>query len=224
MQREPVKMCTLAALALVTAGSVGCSYVGRDEFDSSIAQVRREVRDGDESLSRGMNGRMDGVETRMDGMDTRVSSMERDMAALSADFDVMVDRMESAMRFNTPIFFAVDEAGLRDEDQRMLDRFSNIVHDYYPTAVITVEGFTDPSGSSSYNLRLGQRRAESVKDYLVTYGQLVPDQVRTVSYGEDTSRLVTRSSGDQGWQNRRVVLVIDHSEAFTDRVAASHPQ
>lgn len=224
MLRNPVKVLTLATLAVVTGGSVACSHVGQDEFDSTIAQVRRESRDGDESLSRSLNGRIDGVDARVDAVDGRVASMERDMVALSADFDVMVDRMETALRFNTPIFFAVDDAGLRDEDQLMLDRFSNIVHDYYPTAVITVEGFTDSSGSATHNRRLGQRRAESVKDYLVTYGQMTPDRVRTVSYGEDANRLVTDASGEPGWQNRRVVLVIDHSETFGGAVASSYPQ
>lgn len=224
MQRDPVKTLTLTALALVAGGPIACSHVGQDEFDSTIAQVRREVRDGDDALARTVNGRLDGVDARVDGLDGRVASMERDVAALSADFDVMVERMESAMRFNTPIFFALDDAGLRDEDQRMLDRFSNIVHDYYPAAVITVEGFTDPSGSTDYNLRLGQRRAEAVKDYLVTYGQLGPDRIRTVSYGEDANRLLTAASGDQGWQNRRVVLVIDHGDAYGGLVASTPQQ
>ena len=225
MLRDPVKKLTLAALAVVTVGTLACSHVGRDEFESTIAQVQRESREGDEALSRNLNGRVDAVDARVDGVDGRVASMERDMIALTADFDVMVDRMETALRFNTPIFFATDDAGLRDEDQQMLDRFSNIVHDYYPMATITVEGFTDPSGSAEYNLRLGQRRAESVKEYLITYGQLSQDQVRTVSYGEDTARLVTESDGDAGWQNRRVVLVIDYTDNYGGIVAStSSPQ
>jgi peptidoglycan-associated lipoprotein len=225
MLRDPVKMLTLSALVVVTGGTLACSHVGQDEFDSTIAQVRRESREGDEALSRSLNGRIDNVDARVSAVDGRVASMERDMAALTADFDVMVDRMETAMRFNTPIFFATDDSGLRDEDQIMLDRFSAIVHDYYPSSVITVEGFTDPSGSAAYNLQLGQRRAESVKEYLVTYGQLSGEQVRTVSYGEDSDRLVTSDGGDAGWENRRVVLVIDYHDTYGGMVAASsYPQ
>ena len=148
MLRDPVKMLTLAALAVITGGSVACSHVGRDEFDSTIAEVRRESREGDEALSRNLNGRIDGVDARVSAVDGRVASMERDLVALTADFDVLGDRMETAMRCNTPIYFASDDSGLRDEDQQMLDRFSHIVHDYYPGATITVEGFTDPSGSA----------------------------------------------------------------------------
>ena len=218
---KPIKVAVLAALA---SGTVACSHVGQDQFDTTIAQVRREVRDGDESLSRSVGSRIDGVDQRVDGVESRMTSLERDVNALAADFDVMVERMETAMRFNTPIFFAFDEASLNAQDQEMLDRFGHIVQDYYPTAIITVEGFTDAAGSPEYNMRLGQRRAESVKDYLVTAGQITPDRVRAVSYGEEMKRLIepaVAGPGDNGWQNRRVVLVIDHSADSAGQVAAS---
>ena len=223
MLRDPLKTLMLGALAVIASGALsGCGHVGQDQFDATIAQVRRESREGDEALSRSLGSRVGAVEDKVTGMDGRVASMERDMNALAADFDVMVDRMETAMRFNTPIFFAYDQAELKVDDQEMLNRFSAIIHDYYPGALITVEGFTDASGSPEYNRRLGQRRADAVKEYLVTYGQLRSDRVRSVSYGEDYSRLIepgVAGPGDAGWQNRRVVLVVDHGEYGLDSVA-----
>jgi peptidoglycan-associated lipoprotein len=88
-----------------------------------------------------------------------------------------------------------------------------VAREYYPDALITVEGFTDPSGSEEYNLRLGQRRAEAVAAYLTEMSDLTGDKLRAVSYGEDTRRLVMPEGwgpGAPGWENRRVVLVIDH--------------
>ena len=65
-----------------------------------------------------------------------------------------------------------------------------------------------------YNLALGKRRAEAVGAYLSNHGGLGSDRVRTVSYGEAADRLVASSAhgpGTEGWENRRVALVIDHS-------------
>jgi peptidoglycan-associated lipoprotein len=222
MRRESrsSKRVTTLALAVVAGGAVACSHVGQDEFDTTIAQVRREVRVGDEGLSRNLGGRVAGLEGR-------VVAMERDFQALSADFDVMVERMDMAMRLKTPIIFGFDEATLQDRYLQLLDRVSNIVHDYYPAALITVEGFTDTAGSPAYNMQLGQRRAEAVKDYLVTNGQIPPDQVRAVSYGEDPQRLVHpdyTGPGDTGWQNRRVVLVVDYDSDGLGGQVAQSPQ
>jgi peptidoglycan-associated lipoprotein len=99
------------------------------------------------------------------------------------------------------------------DDQAVLNRFGSVAREYYPDALITVEGFTDPSGSAEYNLQLGQRRAAAVAGYLVGTAELSEEQVRAISYGEDTRRLVMPEGfgpGAPGWENRRVVLVIDH--------------
>ena len=71
-----------------------------------------------------------------------------------------------------------DEAVIREEDQPLLDRFSGVVSNYFPHALITVEGFTDQFGSREYNMKLGQRRADAVRDYLVDMGGLTPERVR----------------------------------------------
>ncbi|MNC99791.1 Outer membrane porin F precursor [compost metagenome] len=73
-----------------------------------------------------------------------------------------------------------------------------------------MEGFADPAGSTNYNLRLGQRRADAVRDYLVANGGLGAERVRSVSYGEsDDRQLAPGAWGEQGDLNRRVSLVVD---------------
>jgi outer membrane protein OmpA-like peptidoglycan-associated protein len=96
------------------------------------------------------------------------------------------------------------------------------VQQYYPQSKVTIEGFADPAGSNRYNLNLSQRRAKSVRDYLVAQG-LTTDQLSTVGYGE--SRLVTpRAWGDQpgAEMNRRVVFVIE--TASQKSVALAQPE
>ena len=76
-----------------------------------------------------------------------------------------------------------------------------------PTLRVEIEGHTCSIGTAEYNLALGDRRANAVKDYLVSRG-VSADRLRTVSYGEerpkyDNSREETRRL------NRRAALVVN---------------
>jgi peptidoglycan-associated lipoprotein len=99
--------------------------------------------------------------------------------------------------------------------------FARAISSSHSDALITVEGFADPSGSTALNKRLGQRRADAVRDYLVTAG-LPTGQVRAVSYGEDKNRQVRPgATGDAGQDNRRVALVVDYAGPKTSASTAS---
>jgi peptidoglycan-associated lipoprotein len=122
-----------------------------------------------------------------------------------------------------PVHFEFASSALREADRPVLDRFAGVVKEYYPGALVTVEGFTDPAGSAAYNRRLGQRRAEAVREYLGTAGGFTAEQLKAVSYGEARNRQVVpgaKGPGQDGVENRRVALVIDHAAIATDQVAA----
>ena len=74
------------------------------------------------------------------------------------------------LKFNVPVHFDFASSELREADRPVLDRFASVVTEYYPGALVTVEGFADPSGSAAYNMQLGMRRAEAVQEYLATSG------------------------------------------------------
>lgn len=199
---------TAVALA-VTVMVGGCAHVNQEDLDSRLGELRTDMAErmdeGDRETRRALEGRMDDLDARVDGL-------RADLQALEEEFDVTVQELEAALRFDVPVYFGFDEATVADRGREALGRFSQVVEKYYPQAQITVEGFTDPSGSAEYNRRLGMRRAEAVKAHLLDQG-LPGDRVRAVSYGEDTSRLIqpeAQGPGTAGWQNRRVVLVIDH--------------
>jgi peptidoglycan-associated lipoprotein len=71
-------------------------------------------------------------------------------------------------------------------------------------ASVRLEGHTDERGTREYNLALGERRANAVRDYMVANG--VPSyRIETISYGEENP--VAYGSGESNWQqNRRVEL------------------
>jgi peptidoglycan-associated lipoprotein len=69
---------------------------------------------------------------------------------------------------------------------------------------IRLEGHTDERGTREYNMALGERRGNSVRDYMVANG-IATHRIETVSYGEE--RPVAYGSGESNWtQNRRVEL------------------
>ncbi len=197
------------ALAGITAA---CAHVGQDQFDAELATLRAEMEQNAAASNRGTEAQMAQLEARLDGIARGLSGLER-------EFNVTVQRLETAVRFDMPVYFDFDKANLRPEDLPVLERFAGVVGQYYPDALLTVEGFTDPSGSATYNLALGQRRAEAVQRYLIESADFSPDHVRAVSYGEDSARLVAPGQGGQqaGWENRRVVLVIEHVGYESDK-------
>ena len=188
--------------AVITAA---CAHVGQEQFDTEMAALRAEMEQTASGSNRRTEAQLARLETRLDGLARGLSGLER-------EFDVTVQRLETAIRFAVPVYFAFDKADLRPEDLPVLDRFAGVVGEYYPDALLTVEGFTDPTGSATYNLALGQRRAEAVQKYLVESEDFPLERVRAVSYGEDTARLVSPGLGgpEAGLENRRVVLVIEH--------------
>ena len=77
--------------------------------------------------------------------------------------------------------------------------------DENPAKFILIEGHCDERGTREYNLALGERRANSVKDYLMTYG-ISSNRLSVISYGKE--RPVNSGSDPLAWsQNRRSVTV-----------------
>lgn len=194
----------LAGLVLMTSA---CAHVKPEELNSRLSTLRQD-------LQTQMKERDDSLSSRIDGLQGRVDGLQRDLNQMRQDFDTKIQKIGSALRFDVPVHFAFNQDTLRTQDKPVLAQFGKVVKQYYPDALVTVEGFADPAGSAAYNLRLGKKRAEAVKAYLLSQAGLPSDQVRTVSYGESRVRQVdpgAHGPGRTGWENRRVVLVIDHA-------------
>lgn len=199
----------LAALAV--AGATGaCKTVSPEDMDTSLAALRSELQQEITSGDQRVQSQVDG---RISGLEQRIAALQADLDQMEQEFEVSIQRLEDQLRFNVPVYFGFDDATVEAEDEEILERFSTVAREYYPEALITVEGFTDPAGGESYNVSLGQRRADAVATYLTGSTGFPTERIRAVSYGENTTRLVMpegRGPGVPGWQNRRVVLVIDH--------------
>lgn len=107
---------------------------------------------------------------------------------------------------NENIHFAFDSSLLSDQAQRIL----NSKADYLRTnldVIVTVEGHCDERGTDAYNIALGERRAESVKNFLVDLG-ISANRLNTISYGEE--RPIAIGQNEASWaKNRRAQFTIN---------------
>ena len=111
-----------------------------------------------------------------------------------------------AVNVGDRVYFGYDRHDLTAEAQSQLQLQAQWLREY-PYTTVTIEGHTDERGTREYNLALGERRAISVKNYLVALG-IDPSRIATVSYGKE--RPVALGSNPEAWaQNRRAVTVID---------------
>ncbi|MGF1628509.1 MAG: peptidoglycan-associated lipoprotein Pal [Kiloniellaceae bacterium] len=104
------------------------------------------------------------------------------------------------------VFFDFDQFNIRADQRGTVEALAAWL-DTNPSVTLTVEGHCDERGTREYNLALGERRANSVRDYLVALG-VNPARLSTVSYGEE--RPAVLGSNDSAWaQNRRGVFVVN---------------
>jgi peptidoglycan-associated lipoprotein len=97
------------------------------------------------------------------------------------------------------VYFDTDAHDIRDDARPLLDAQSNWLR-RYASVMVRIEGNADERGTREYNLALGARRANSVRDYLVSHG-VTADRIATISFGKESP--IDTGSGEDAWQKNR---------------------
>ncbi|PJG83473.1 peptidoglycan-associated lipoprotein Pal [Caviibacterium pharyngocola] len=105
-------------------------------------------------------------------------------------------------RYNT-VYFGFDKYNIEGEYEQILDAHAAYLN-ATPASKVVVEGNTDERGTPEYNIALGQRRADAVKNFLAAKG-VQAGQVSTVSYGEEKPAELGHDEAAYA-KNRRAVL------------------
>jgi peptidoglycan-associated lipoprotein len=106
------------------------------------------------------------------------------------------------------VFFDTDSTNLSQQARATLDKQAQWLG-HYERYAFTIEGHADERGTREYNIALGARRAQTVRDYLASRG-VSAQRMRTISYGKE--RPVAVCDDISCWsQNRRAVTVLDQS-------------
>jgi peptidoglycan-associated lipoprotein len=104
------------------------------------------------------------------------------------------------------VFFESDQTDLTAQARATLDKQAQWLS-RYTNYQFTIEGHADERGTREYNIALGARRAQSVREYLVARG-VAANRMRTISYGKE--RPVAVCNDISCWsQNRRAVTVLN---------------
>lgn len=102
------------------------------------------------------------------------------------------------------VFFDYDRYNIRGDQLEVLNGNAKLLVDHSGERVL-LEGHCDERGTVEYNLALGERRANTVRNFLVQYG-VDASRLTTISYGEE--KPFAMGSGESAWsQNRRVHFV-----------------
>jgi len=118
---------------------------------------------------------------------------------------VEVKRDVGKIEIKQKVFFATGKARIRSRSYELLNEVAQAMVGF-PTLNVMVEGHTDSVGRSTTNLRLSQRRADAVRDYLIGQG-VAPDRLTAVGFGEEKPIETNRTKRGRE-VNRRVEFTI----------------
>ena len=132
---------------------------------------------------------------------------EKELREQLADTGVQVVREGDNLRLIMPgdITFATNSASISPNFNPVLNDVATVINQYEKT-VLLIEGHTDDTGAESYNQSLSERRAQSVKNLLMSFN-VNPTRITTVGLGEYQPK-VPNTSPENRQMNRRVELKI----------------
>ena len=103
------------------------------------------------------------------------------------------------------VFFEFDKYDIRPPDVKILDTNANWLKSN-PGHLVLIEGHCDERGTNEYNLALGERRAKSTMNYLVSQG-VQANRITIISYGEERPQCSEKSEGCWS-KNRRAHFLV----------------
>lgn len=144
---------------------------------------------------------------RLDNLDRQNQDIQNRLSKLEQDVKELKDRPTGTVvaSFDN-IEFKFDSSDLTEDSYPTLDQVASILKENQTWGTLKVKGHTDSTGPEAYNQTLSERRAQSVKDYLVSQG--LSDSVVTVEgYGE-SQPIATNNTAEGRKANRRVEFEI----------------
>jgi outer membrane protein OmpA-like peptidoglycan-associated protein len=109
------------------------------------------------------------------------------------------------IHFQSDLLFSVDSSTLNSSSQTTLEDVAGVLTEFSKTAVV-IQGHTDSTGSETHNQSLSERRASSVRNYLLGRG-IDPERMISVGYGEGHP-VTTNDTPDGRQMNRRVDILL----------------
>jgi outer membrane protein OmpA-like peptidoglycan-associated protein len=190
-----------AAVGLVGLAMAGCA----SEPMATVAYVDQK--------DAGLKGEIDQLNGQVQTLNTQVAEANRTAQQASAkadeagrkaagDFQHHVLYMDDSIQFDTA------KADLSQEDQTKLSAFAEKIKSDNQNVYVEIQGHADARGSSSYNLALGEKRADAVRRFLMDQG--IPlYHMSTISFGKEKPKAPNDTANGRD-MNRRAALVVEN--------------
>lgn len=184
---------------------------------ASKKHVKTEVERIDKEMGK-IEQSVEANETRLKEHDAVLAQHEQKLTDLSKESQEALQRANDAEKLaqgkllyevtltDDKVKFASGKANLTDAGKEVIDNFISQLKAENKNVYIEIQGHTDNQGSEDYNLKLGQQRADAVRQYLSENG--IPlHRISTISYGE-TRPISDNKTKDGRSANRRVVIQV----------------
>ncbi len=169
--------------ALIAVLSILISSFG---YEATVLPIKKEISD--------INSNIYGIKRKVRNIKKEI----RQIKPFFKDLKVKVSEKEIKITISSDVLFDFDSAELRDKAKEKLSEIADFIKKYGAKEVL-IEGHTDSKGSEKYNLKLSEKRAASVKKWLIENGNVNPYIIKTVGYGE--SRPIAPNTNKDGSDN-----------------------
>ena len=190
---------TASEIDAIASGTSGSS--GTTSASSSASSSTSDVSSTSSSSGSSSSG-----SSNSGSSDSTASSGSSSTETGSTSYSYDTDPKTALIKVGDRVLFGYDSSDLDDDDRAILNNQSKFLNQN-PSLKVTIEGHCDERGTREYNLALGEKRASSVKDYLISLG-INGERISVVSYGKERPQVL--GSNKAAWSmNRRSVTTID---------------
>jgi outer membrane protein OmpA-like peptidoglycan-associated protein len=178
----------------------------QDDADKKVAGVDTKVAELDSKTSDQFNS----VRTDVQAADQKASQANSAAEHAAADVSTLDQKFQNRNQFNTTdeksVQFKFNSATVEPEYTQVLDEIANTLMQN-PDAIVVLEGRTDSMGSKEYNVKLGERRIDAVRRYLVVEKGVPVYRIHDISFGAEKP-IAENKTRDGREKNRAVTMTI----------------
>lgn len=198
--KKPNNWLWLLALLAVVGLVLFLLTRNRDKAENTVANAGNKVEAAGEAAA-------NKAEDVWANVNRNAPKVERpELSISSPDFEARGNDQYTVYSLGENLLFDTDQATLRSDAQQNLQQVVASIQQRYPNGQVRIYGHADAEGAQQHNQPLSQQRAESVKEWLTSNGQIDASRISIHPMGEkDPVAPNTTESGKQ--QNRRVEIV-----------------
>lgn len=156
------------------------------------------------------------LDRKLDEINGKVDKLQADVTDLKLSVDEVKTLIKSSLRTAIDMFyikhylnvlFPFDSYKIPKSEYWKIDEAVRLINVYYADQPIALQGHADVSGKDNYNMTLSDRRAQAVKEYMVSKG-IAADRIQLIAKGETEPINYETGPGTRGMENRRVIFML----------------